>query len=336
MGYQIGQYRFKGASFCTNPVTCEPLSYKGVVISGGEASTTSFKDVVITPSNFLIENQDYYLAIKIPQDMNYNMDFNIKLIKEEKGTEVFQFLKNVTVNRGGTGKNVYNVVLYETRTIDYIEEIYGEDGSVSDTITHYKVAAMIPLEYKEGQKNEKDSIYLKKSDGKEDEYYLGNGDTTYTRTYSFNDVSVIASWKEEQGDNYGFFELIFRPVETGFSQILLEMVRTAEDYNIQRYDPEINETEYGRKLPLDKVSFELYELKNLINEIGTDITLSRIGVWSHPELMMAVNGEEIKVGPSGYYELDALPIESLGIVGRGYKDNFTIDYQYQITEEEEE
>lgn len=334
MGFQIGQYRFKGASSCISPVQTEPLSYKDTVINGGEESRTLFKDVVITPTNFLIENQDYYLGIKIPQDMNYDMTFTIKMIKRDQETEVFQFLKRVTVERGGTGNHVYNVVLYETRTLDFVEEKPGIDGEV-ENIPHYKVAAMIPLEYKEGQKNERDFLYYKKEEGKAIEYYLGNGDTTYTRTTNFNDIAISASWMEDAANTYGYFELIFRPVEADFSQILIEMVRTAEDYNIQRYNPETNTTEYGRKIPLEKMSFELYELKNLVNEIGVDISLSKIGVWSHPELMMAVNGEEIRVGPSGYYELDVLPIQSLGVVGRGSKDNFTIDYQYKIEEEEE-
>lgn len=333
MGFQIGQYRFKGAGSCITEVPSEPLKYKETIINGGEETTTLFKDVVITPTNFFIENQDYYLGIKIPRDMNYNMSFNMKLTKQEQSTEVFQFLKRVTVNRGGTSNNVYNVVLYETRTEDYTEEKPLPDGG-TETIVHYKVAATIPQEYKEGEKNERDMLYYRKAEGKTIEYFLGNGDTTYTRTTKFNDVSISASWREELGDNYGYFELIFRPVEADFSQILIEMIRTAEDYNIQRYDPETNQTEYGRKIPLDKMSFELYELKNLVKEIGTDITLSKIGVWSHPELLMAVNGEEIRVGPSGYYELDALPTQSLGIVGRGAKDNFTLDYQYKIPEKE--
>lgn len=333
MGFQIGQYRFKGASSCITPVPSEPLSYKETVINGGEESKTLFKDVVVTPTNFLIENQDYYLGIKIPRDMNYGMTFNIKLIKGEQGAEVFQFLKRVIVEKGGTGNHVYNVVLYETRTVDFVEEKPGPDGEM-ETITHYKIAAMIPREYKEGEVNEKDALYYKEGKNRSLEYYLGNGDTTYTRTTKFNDVSISASWIEEGADTYGYFELIFRPVEADFSQILIEMVRTAEDYNIQRYNPEKDETEYGRRIPLERMSFELYELKNLVNEIGVDISLSKIGVWSHPELMMAVNGEEIKVGPSGYYELDALPVKSLGIVGRSAKDNFTIDYQYKTQEEE--
>jgi hypothetical protein len=45
--------------------------------------------------------------------------------------------------------------------------------------------------------------------------------------------------------------------------------------------------------------------------------------------MMAINGEEIKVGPSGYYELNDFEITSLGIACMDSNDKFTIDYQYE-------
>ena len=45
---------------------------------------------------------------------------------------------------------------------------------------------------------------------------------------------------------------------------------------------------------------------------------------------MAVNGEEIRVGKSGLWEIDGiLPIESLGIVAVDYGDNFSIDFMYE-------
>ena len=78
----------------------------------------------------------------------------------------------------------------------------------------------------------------------------------------------------------------------------------------------------------------LYELENLVDQVNRDKTLSRIGIWSHPGLIMTINGEEIRVGPSGYYELDALDIESIGIVATSWADNWTMDYQYNNEEGE--
>lgn len=307
-GYSIGQYRFRGTGTCVTTVPSSK-SYKNVSMSGSvDVNDTSFRDIRINTSSAMIRNTDYYLYIKIPQDMNYNLTFNIKLTKQEAqgGTEEYQFLKQITIPRGGSATNVYNVALYET----------------SDK----NVRAMIPNTYVAGQRNIKDEIYY---DAVSEKYYLGNGNTTYTETSNYNDIAMTASWIHQTGDYYGYAEIVFRPVEDMFSEITVEMVRTAEDYNIQTTDSS-GDTIYGRFIALDDFEYTLYSLTNLVNEINPNGTLYRIGVWSHPGLLMSVNGEEIRVPNSGYYELDGiLAIESLGIVATDYKDNFSIDYQFE-------
>jgi len=308
MPAQIGQYRFRGTGTCVTAVASSK-SYKPVSMTGSIGTdNTSFQDVRINTSAPFIRDTDYYLYVKIPQDMNYNLTFNIKLTKQEQqgGTEEYQFLKQITIPRGGSATNTYNVVLYET--------------------SENEVRAMIPHTYKQGAKNVKDDLYW---DSANYAYYLGNGNTTYTRTQEFNDIVMTASWIHQAGDYFGYAEMVFRPVEDNFSEITLEMVRTAEDYNIQGVD-EDGETIYGRYVPLDDFEYTLYSLTNLVNDINPNGTLDRIGVWSHPGLLMAVNGEEIRVGKSGLWEIDGiLPIESLGIVAVDYKDNFSIDYFYE-------
>ena len=308
--YQIGQIRYTGSG-CVDPVSTNPPTYQSISISGGTSESSSYKDVLISPQQAFVKDHDYYFSISIPQDMNYDMEFDLKLIKSEDNVNtVYQYLKKISIGRGGTGENVYTVVLYEK-----------SDG---------EVAAMLPLTYQYGSQNIKDAIYYNASNG---QYFLGNGDTTYTRTYNFNDIAMVASWKEETGVNRGTFELIFRPVEDNFTGILLQMTRTPEDMNIQHPDGS-----FGRQVDLDNVIFTLYELTNQVNNINRDGILSRIGIWSHPGLLMAINGEEIRVGPSGYYELDnVIDIESVGIVApnNSWIDNWTLDYEYQIIDEEE-
>lgn len=304
----IGQYRFRGAGTCVTEVASSK-SYKSVSMTGtGGTDDTSFRDIRINTSGPMIRDTDYYLYVKIPQDMNYNLTFNIKLTKQEAqgGTEEYQFLKQITIPRGGSATNVYNVVLYEE-----------SDGSIN---------AMIPHEYVQSQLNIKDDIYYDAASGN---YYLGNGNTTYTPTINYNDISMTASWIHQAGDYFGYAEMVFRPVEDNFSEITIEMIRTAEDYNIQSEDDD-GEQIYGRYIPLDSFEYTLYSLTNLVNELNPNGSLDRIGVWSHPGLLMAVNGEEIRVGKSGLWEIDGiLPIESLGIVAVDYNDNFSIDYTYE-------
>ena len=319
--YQIGQSRFQGKGCVTDMTAQSSIDYVSVVTGGDDSSSTLFQDVAITPLEPFSEDSDYYLFMKIPQDLNYDLTFNIKLLKKQNNTtEVYQFLKNITVSRGGTGSNVYTCVLYEKST--------GE------------VDVVIPETYKSGAANTKDVLYWDKTN---DKFYLGRGGTSYAQTDKYNKISVSASWKSgELGDRYGTFEVIFRPVEA-FTQILVQMVRTEEDYNIRRTVTSADggtTTEYGRKLDTSKVQYNLYKLTDQVKKIlGSDnatAALSRIGVWSHPGLVMAVNGEEIRVGPSGFYELDTVPVETLGIVAPDgdYNNNWTVDYEYKQTEEE--
>lgn len=306
MPKSIGQYRYKGAGSCITTVL-SGKGYQNTSLTGDETVSTSFKDVVITTSSGpLLRDTDYYLYVKIPQNMNYDLSFNIKLIKQEGDASVYQFLKNISIPKGGNASNVYNVVLYELSSGD--------------------IQAMIPLPYVAGATNKKDLLYYDKNSKK---YYLGNGNSTYTETSNINDVSIVASWNQVSGENFGYAEIVFRPVEDSFGQILIEMVRTAEDYNIQ-YDNDDGSTGFGRIIPLDEFDYELLQIKNLVDEINPEKTLERIGVWGHPNLLMAVNGEEIRIGASSYYELDVLPIKSLGVVAKDYKDNFSIDYQFEI------
>lgn len=307
----LGQYRYSGsgAVLKRNPI----LSYKPIAMSTGSSTdSTSFQDIQISPEGGAFEqNQDYYLKIAIPQDMNYTMSFDIQLTKQEgSAEEVYQFIKNVTIERGGSGENAYLVALYENL-----------DG---------QVVAMVPLPYVAGSTNTRNSLYYQASTGR---YYIGNGGTSYTRWDKLNDLTVIASWREELGDNFGIFEMTFRPIDSGFTHIHLKMVRTAEDYNIQRVNPD-STMEFGRKIDINKVSCTLYKLNNLIPYFATSEELSRIGVWSHPGLIMVINGEEIRVTANGYYELEALPITSLAIVAadNDYSNFFTIDYEYEISE----
>lgn len=310
---EIGQYRYSGSG-CVRPITVTS-GYRDVNMNNADSSattSTSFKDVALRPLTSFIKDTDYYFKVAIPQDMNYSMSFNIKLLKEDSSTNqlVYQFLKNVTVTQGGSGKNVYKVVLYGFPI-----------GQSEQT-----VKAMIPLPYVAGQSGEKDALYYNEANGL---YYLCNGGLNYIQTTDINELQVSAIWKQEQGKNFGVFELTFRPVEDGFNAILLEMVRTAEDYNTQHLGE--NGIEFGRKVDASSVQITLYEITNLVKTINVAEEFSRIGVWGHSGLVMTINGEEIKIGPSSYYELDAIPIESIGIVApdNDFTNNFTIDYAYE-------
>ena len=91
-------------------------------------------------------------------------------------------------------------------------------------------------------------------------------------------------------DEWVSFECIFHPV-IQFDTILFQLQRTLDDYRT------------GTRYP--KIAYqELGIINNIINtKIANNVNLLKIGVQSHPGLMMCINGEEIHASRSGIYEV---------------------------------
>lgn len=317
----MGQYRYNGKDCVTS---IQPsLRYRDVLTATDDDSTTSFMDVEIVPPSGVkfAKNHDYYLRVKVPQNMNYVMGFNIKLVKQETNTTfVYQFVRNVTIDRGGSGIGSYKAVLYG----------YPIDDP------NQTIDIALPLLYDANTPSEEGKIYYQEI-SKKRTYYLGNSDGSYTKTYDINEISISPTWRDEDTASFGIFELAFRPIED-FETIVLEMVRTTEDYSIQNV---VNgKNVYGRLVDIDKIKNDpegitLYHLNNLVDYMNPGGSLIHIGIWGRPGLPMSINGEEIHIGPSGFYEIDSIPIDSIGmIVGdNDFSKNFTIDYMYDDGQE---
>ena len=103
-------------------------------------------------------------------------------------------------------------------------------------------------------------------------------------------------------------EFIFQPFTT-FDTICFELVRQQVDYSGSPRQPII-------------IYEELSEIKNLIETryLGNKNPLKKIGVQTRPNALMSINGEEIRVGMSGIYELreDTIPIKSFSLFSPSY------------------
>lgn len=307
--YQIGQYRFSGAGSCLNDISGGDLKKDYASVNTSEGDGT-FKDLQVKYDKGFSPDKDYYLYMKIPQNMNYDYAFTLKLMREsESDTVSYQYLDTITIPKGGNGNNAYNVVLYAI------------PGSSPE-----RIKAMIPNIYDNGVESIVDELYLDSANNK---YYVGTADGAYEHIVDYNDMYMDALWHYELGKYYGWFELTFRPTTSGFTRLVLEMTRTGIDWNIQNADGS-----FGRLIDVNDVEVKMSEINNLVNSIHANGTLSKIGIWGHPELIMAINGETIRVGRSGYYEFDTIPIESIGVVARDFNDNFTLDWMYREEEGE--
>ena len=122
------------------------------------------------------------------------------------------------------------------------------------------------------------------------------------------------------------YEIIFSP-NSAYDNIHFSKERAIEEYSL------INEDgTYGTPLKIEVLN--LYEINNVISHLDSAIEnkgrLKQIGVQAEPGLHMCIDGESIKVGKSGIYEINnGISIQFLGFLIEP-NDNkfFLLDYQY--------
>lgn len=128
-------------------------------------------------------------------------------------------------------------------------------------------------------------------------------------------------------------ELAFSPNAT-YNQIMLTLQRTASDYTIENDLGTI-----GRLIEIDETTTLVASFFNILN-ILTDgdnaiQSLKKIGVQGPPGLLMCINGQNIRIGPSGIYEIkNDYKITSIGFAidksdtTLDKRNYFILDYQY--------
>ena len=144
-----------------------------------------------------------------------------------------------------------------------------------------------------------------------------------------DNVQTIENLEIDAGnaDDYSIFELVLSPNDNhAYNQIYFELNRELIDYNTLNTDGT-----YGRKiiLTIDNLS----EIYNVINFLQTSIenkgVLKQIGVQGPPGLLMSVNGEAIRIGRSGLYEINnGINTSFIGFIIEDDEKYFILDYQY--------
>lgn len=147
-----------------------------------------------------------------------------------------------------------------------------------------------------------------------------------------NDSQTIEDYTVPAGTGSTTFDIVFTPNAT-YNLIVFVLARTTEDYNV------IENSQYGRIMDITVNENNIYLMTNIIDTLASTYGLTeliRIGVQGPTGLMMSINGEQIKVGKTGIYELNDVNIKItyLGFVLKenvlnvdGY-DNFILDFEY--------
>lgn len=142
----------------------------------------------------------------------------------------------------------------------------------------------------------------------------------------------IRTFKVKMGTESSVFELIFNP-NANYNEIIFELSRLAIDFNLDNGDGTS-----GRIMDIKILDF--YLINNVINTLSTLypglINLKKIGLQGPPGLLFTLDGEEIRIGNSGIYELynEEIVISYLGFIIKPSsgvldgKDYFILDFRY--------
>lgn len=146
---------------------------------------------------------------------------------------------------------------------------------------------------------------------------LSLSDSSYSKTQTLSSSSVSIGM-----DNDVVIETMIYP-NLGFDHILIKINRIAADYKI------INEQLKAGSLIDNLQIISLYELPNVLTLIsGAPSYLTKIGIQAPSSFLMNINGEEIRVGKTGIYEINnGIKIKSIYFLPT-QQDYFIMDYEY--------
>lgn len=335
VSYGMGQIRYVDNGVYTTTSAISPYSIESTSVS--EAAT--YQDILLFKEAGIFNlGQPYYLRLGIPRNLSYDLTFDLKLLvsrnTETKPTPInrsqYQEIKRIVIPRDSSGISTYSrVILFpeggvnknNSPIVKIVREIENREDIQS--IPNGEVYCLFEQQVINNKKVIKVTYYIRNTQGQDTEILFKN------------DQLLNHTWKSGQDGGIEYIDLIFSNKVEGqsFNSILLEMVRQDYDNDIS-YQGTDGKTYNGLYIDPEDIVVECYELTNLV---PTGSKFSSIGVWSHPNAIMAINGEEIRIGQSSYYELNDFDITNFGIVVRkdingnnNPKDRFSLDYQYKV------
>lgn len=199
----------------------------------------------------------------------------------------------------------------------------GTQGLASDK--HYYLKLIIKRKFP----NHNQNITLRLSNDQ--------GENKSTNYQYVDDFIIFAGGTDTNDLGYAVYETVISP-NADYGQINVILGREMVDYYTTT-NPE-NPTEQnwdsssyrGREIEIS--SCEIYEIQNVLEQ---GRTLTKVGIQGPPGMLMCINGQPIRIGPSGIYEIkNGYKVTFLGFVrkvsnvtGQLESDRFIVDYQYE-------
>ena len=147
--------------------------------------------------------------------------------------------------------------------------------------------------------------------------------------FSDNNEQIIAEFTVPQStveDDWANFEIIIAPNKT-YGQLYWDLRRTISNDYLSTSDMQV-EGAIGRKMTIVINQFAI--IKNIVKNINKIV---KIGVQGPPSLLMCINGEQIRIGKTGIFEIneDNISISFVGFIPKVKNDileYFIMDYEY--------
>ena len=172
--------------------------------------------------------------------------------------------------------------------------------------------------------------------------------TNQSKNYQYVDDFIIFAGGSTTLDDpqYAVYETILAP-SASYSQLNIILEREMVDY-YTTINPETGSV--WEQDELDKYTGRIIEIStcqvckinNILGSSSIPSTLTKIGIQGPSGMLMCINGEPIRIGPSGIYEIrNDYRITFLGFIKKVYDvtvdgenlvvnpDTFIVDYQYE-------
>lgn len=149
---------------------------------------------------------------------------------------------------------------------------------------------------------------------------LKNNSSTSNRSQTISSFTIPPL--DTTNNKTAIIETIISP-NSAYNQIILQLVRQIpQDFQIT-----------NRIVNITDQDTVLGTMTNIVNIVGAEKGFMKIGVQGPSGLLMCINGEEIRIGPSGIYEIkNGYTISFIGFAILPNEDinsnYFILDYQY--------
>lgn len=360
----MNQYRFSGTGCVGDNIT---LDIDTMEIDGFNERCFAIKEDSLSANKgraFFDKDTDYHFTLKVRRDLTTDIDIRLTLrssaTNEKDMDDNYQYLDTVHLPKWSSNDNDY---IEQKRCAVYLCGVENKPAGEKETKKQWfgrEIIATGEIEKRPPNngagKNNK--LYYQKNSLGNITYALyreqgtfngqieGNVDADIesfdsTKTLvrrkihhgwnenwtALSQAIVTTSWRASNSeDAYGIFDITFRPLVGTFDRVCAEIVREAIDEQVS-----FSDTGKGRQLGVVESDCSLKIVNDLVPTLkdkGGMSSITKIGVWGRPGLLMCINGEPIRVGNSGFYEQDSVEVETLGVVvnNNDWSNNFTIDY----------